>query len=302
MKRIIPAFFLIVLYNVVFSQVLMTKTPDGLLITEKGKRVLFYRIKPLSLDGKYERCNYIHPLWGIDGNILSEDFPEDHLHHRGIFWTWHQVWIDSMRIGDPWEIKDFKQEVVSARFEKLEGGAGLLTTEVLWESPLWKKDGQIKPYMKENAEIVIHPKRQNSRRIDFTIHLLALEENLKIGGSQDVKGYSGFSVRVKLPDDVQFSGVKGVVEPKNEAVESEGYINVSGSMGPGGKKAGVVIIDHPSNPGYPQPWILRNKNSMQNAAWPGNTTTSLSTEKPLQLKYSLIIYKGDYQDQIRVLP
>jgi hypothetical protein len=109
---------------------------------------------------------------------------------------------------------------------------------------------------------------QNYRRIDFEISLLALEEGLSIGGSEDEKGYSGFSVRMVLPDDVTFTGPDGKVKPENTAVQSPGYVNISGSMGKNGKKAGIVMVDHPSNPGYPQPWILRAKNSMQNAAFP----------------------------------
>lgn len=280
------------------AQIKMTRMDEGLLLTEKGKKVLFYRTEPKNQDGKYERCNYIHPLWGLDGNILSEDFPSDHLHHRGIFWAWHQVWIDGQRIGDPWEIKDFNQEVVKTDFVKHMGRKGLLRTEVLWESPLWEKDSKVKPYIKENTEILVYPKKGNIRRIDFTINLLALENSLTIGGSEDEKGYSGFSVRMKLPDDVKFTGKEGEVIPKNEAVASEGYINISGSLGVGGGKAGICILDNPANPGYPQKWILRSKNSMQNAAWPGRGVVPLPTDKPMQLKYSLLIYLGEIEDLI----
>jgi hypothetical protein len=292
MKKLILAVFAATMAFQVPAQMKVEKTSDGLLITEKGKKVLFYRTKPKNLAGKFERCNYIHPLWGLDGFILTEDFPADHLHHRGIFWTWHQVWIGDQRIGDPWEIKDFSQEVVKADFLPANGKTGILKTEVLWESPLWKKDGQVKPYMRENAEITIHPVQGNSRRIDFTISLLALENNLTIGGSQDDKGYSGFSVRMKLPEDVNFTGRNGEVTPKNEAVTADGYIDISGSLAGGGGKAGICILDNPGNPGYPQKWILRAKNSMQNAAWPGNTTVPVPTDKPLRFKYSLIIYLG----------
>jgi hypothetical protein len=83
-----------------------------------------------------------------------------------------------------------------------------------------------------------------------------------------------------------------VVEPQNEAVASPGYINISGSFGKNNSAAGVVIADHKTNPGYPQPWILRKKSSMQNAAFPGNTTIPVSTTDPLVLNYSLIIYSG----------
>jgi hypothetical protein len=274
------------------AQVTMQKEQGGLLFLEKGEKVLFYRTEPKTYDGNYERCNYIHPLWGVDGVVLTEDFPVDHLHHRGIFWAWHQVWIDGRRIGDPWEIKNFDQEVTDIEFWAQKDGSGLLKTKVDWLSDQWKKNGKKVPYLTENTTVTIHPKTSSYRRIDFEISLLALEKGLSIGGSEDEKGYSGFSVRMVLPDDVIFTGPDGIVQPENTAVQSSGYINVSGSLGKEGKNAGIVIIDNPSNPGYPQPWILRSKNSMQNAAFPGNGTVPVLTSVPLVLKYSLLVYSG----------
>jgi hypothetical protein len=294
------AFFVILLIFsgiMVGAQVKMQKQPGGFLFTENNENVLFYQKDTKNVDGKYERCNYIHPLWGIDGTILTEDFPADHLHHRGIFWTWHQVWIDGKQIGDPWEIKDFEQQVTDIEYSMKEGGIAELKTEVNWKSPLWKTMEEKKPYLKEKTKILIHPKKGNYRKIDFEIQLLALAENLKIGGSADEKGYSGFSVRMILPDDVIFSGKEGEITPANSAVISPGYVNVSGSVGKNNSSGGIVIIDHPQNPGYPQPWILRKKNSMQNAAFPGNTTIPVSTTEPLVLKYSLLVYSGKMSDK-----
>ena len=274
------------------AQVTMQKEEGGLLFVEKGEKVLFYQTEPKSYEGKYERCNYIHPLWNVDGAVLTEDFPIDHLHHRGIFWAWHQVWIDGKRIGNPWELKDFDQKVIDIEFWAQKNGSALLKTKVNWLSDQWRKNGQKLPFLEESAAITIHPQRGNYRRIDFEISLLALEKGLSVGGSEDEKGYSGFSVRMVLPDDVVFKGPGGSVEPENTAVQSPGFINISGSMGKDGKKAGIVIVDHLSNPGYPQDWILRNKNSMQNAVFPGNGTVPVLSSVPLVLKYSLVVYSG----------
>lgn len=297
MKYIFGLIFFSVLVNIGSSQVKMKKEDGGLLFTENGENVLFYQMDPKSQDGKFERCNYIHPLWASDGTILTEDFPSDHLHHRGIFWAWHQMWIGDERIGDPWEIKDFDQRVTDVEFISKSGGIAVLNTQVDWMSPKWKKEGREVPYLKENTTITIHPENGNYRKIDFEIHLLALEAKLRIGGSEDVKGYSGFSVRMKLPDDIVFSGSNGTVEPKNEAVQSPGYINMSGSVLKDGRQGGIVMVDNPENPGYPQSWILRAKNSMQNAAWPGNTTVPVSKTEPLVLKYTMLVYSGNLGDK-----
>lgn len=281
-----------------FAQVKMQKQNGGFLFTEGGKNVLFYQQDPKAMDGKYERCNYIHPLWGVDGAILTEDFPDDHLHHRGVFWAWHQIWIGDKRIGDGWEIKDFEQEVTDVEYIAKKDGVAVLKTEIKWKSDLWEKDGEKVPYLNEKSIISIHPKTGNYRIIDFEISLLALAENLSIGGSDDVKGYSGFAVRMKLPEDVKFIGQNGIIEPQNEAVQSVGYINISGSVGKNMHKGGIVIVDNSKNPGYPQSWILRKSKSMQNVVFPGNTTIGISTQNPLVLRYSIIVYSGSLSERM----
>lgn len=292
MKKVLGVLIILGFYMSAGAQVKMQKAEDGLLFTEDGENVLFYEVKPKSHDGAYERCNYIHPLWGLDGKVLTEDFPADHLHQRGIYWAWHQIWIGDKRIGDGWEIKDYKQDIAEVEFVAKKDGAAVLRTEVYWKSDLWKKAGQKVPYMKENTSITIHPKDGNYRKIDFEIRLLALEENLTIGGSEDVKGYSGFSVRMVLPDDVTFTGPNGKITPENTPVKSDGFVNVSGEMCNDGSNGGIVIIDNPDNPNYPQPWILRAKNSMQNPVYPGRQPVPVSTTNPLVLKYSLLVYTG----------
>lgn len=274
------------------GQVTMEKDEQGIRIVEQGKKVLFFQTEPLDKDGSHSRRNYIHPLWGIDGEVLTEDFPEDHLHHRGIFWAWHQVLIGGQKVGDPWELVDFDQEIKEIEFRSHRDGSGILETRVQWLSEQWTSDGRKGPYLEETTQITIHPRQKKVRRIDFIISLKALEKNLLIGGSDDEKGYSGFSVRMVLPDDVKFIGPDGEVTPRETAVRSTGFINITGSMGRNGKKAGIVIADNPDNPGYPHPWILRKKNSMQNAAFPGRELIPVSDSHPLTLKYSLIVYSG----------
>ena len=92
---------------------------------------------------------------------------------------------------------------------------------------------------------------------------------------------------------IKFSGPEGKVRPQNTPVQSEGYINIAGSLEKPDEPSGIVIVDHPQNPDYPQDWILRNKHSMQNAVFPGQESYPVSATESLELKYSLIIYSED---------
>ena len=236
---------------------------DGILILEDDQKLLFYQRKTKSLDGRFPRANYVHPLYDLDGNVLTEDFPDDHLHHRGIFWTWHQLFVGDKRIGDPWIAKDSIWDVVDVKFA-IEKESCEMTASILWKSPLWADDsGQPKPLVTETTTIRIHRAEANHRMIDFRIQLLAMEKDVRIGGSEDKKGYGGFCTRVRLPDDIRFTGRAGAVTPKVTAVEAGPWMEMTGAFVKS-RQGGITILCHPTLPGFPQPWILRNRNSMQN--------------------------------------
>ena len=134
--------------------------------------------------------------------------------------------------------------------------------------------------------------------IDYQIEITALEDNFSIGGSEDEKGYSGFSWRIKLPEDAKFEGKNGDVEPTNLAIDAGAWMNISGSLSQQGKKEGVVVISHASNPNHPQPWILRSKSSMQNAAFPGRERYDIPKNKPLMLKYRMVVFQGGLKVEV----
>ncbi len=270
--------------------------PDAVCFMEGKDSILVYQIAEKSMNGMYKRCNYIHPLYTLDGEVLTEDFPPDHLHHRGIFWAWHQLYLGDKRIGDAWEIKDFSWEVKSVTVLEKEGDARAIQTEVIWKSPQWKDaDGNEKGVVRETTTITVYPAEKTYRQIDFEISLIALEKNMRLGGSEDEKGYGGFSARIRLSDDIEFTSSTGKVIPDNVPVKAGGWIDISGSIGKHGAVAGLSILCHPDNPGYPNPWILRSSGSMQNAVYPypGAIAVPLSQTQPTVLRYRLLIHEGN---------
>jgi hypothetical protein len=273
------------------------ETDQGFSIAEGGKQILFYQRQHKSLDGKYTRANYIHPLYGLDGEILTEDFPADHPHHRGIFWAWHQVWLGDKKFGDSWAKQDFFWDVYDVDVLTIDSQSRALKLHVYWKSPLLTDaDGKQQPFVKETTAIRVHRAEGDIRKIDFQIELLALKDNMRFGGSEDAKGYGGFTTRILLPDGLAFTGTNGPVEPTNLSVEAGPWLDFSGNLGGHGKTSGLAILCHKSSPGYPQRWILRRKGSAQNPVYPGREPVPLSREKPLFLRYRLIIHRGDVHD------
>jgi hypothetical protein len=290
MLKLLPVFLLICLSFGGKAQINMVIKEGGFLFMDGKDSLFFYQKSPKDMDGKYSRCNYIHPLYGADNSRLTEDFPADHLHHRGVFWAWHQILIDNKSVSDGWELKNFQQKVTDIEF-RLQKGIGYLNVTVDWISPLWMEGST--PYLQEETNITIYPKAGNYSRLDFEIKLKALTDRLSIGGSDDEKGYSGFSIRMKLPEDVSFSGENGLVEPTNSAIVAGNSMTIGGSFLKDGKKGGVVILSNPQNPKPSDSWIIRKKASMQNAAYPGRQPVAIPFDKPLVLKYTLLVFQGD---------
>jgi hypothetical protein len=271
----------------------ISETDQGFSIAEGENQIMFYQRQHKSLDGKFARANYIHPLYGLDGEVLTEDFPADHPHHRGVFWAWHQVWLGDKKLGDSWAAQDFFWDVYNTEILTTDSQSRGLKLHVYWKSPLLTgADGKQQPFVKETTTILVHRAEGDIRKIDFQIELLALKDNMRLGGSEDAKGYGGFTTRIPLPDGLAFTGTYGPVEPITLSVEAGPWLDFSGNLSGKGKTSGLAILCHGSSPGYPQQWILRRKGSAQNAVYPGRDPVPLSRKEPLILRYRLIIHQG----------
>lgn len=268
----------------------VVETDQTITVSELGEPVFTYQRTATTKNGKHSRSHYLHPVWSLDNRVLTEDFPRDHLHHRGIFWAWHQVRVAGKAMGDPWECRDFIWEVVSTRIDQSGSDRLVLATHVLWKSPNYTDDsGSMLPIVDEHTVITVHRADDVSRRIDFEILLQAVAPDVTLGGSNDEKGYGGFSVRMRMPDDLIFQSATGPLQPRTLGIDAGSWVDMSATFG---KPAGITMIQHASNPGFPHPWILRQKGSMQNPAYPGRHPVRLSNDQPTRLAYSVLIHRG----------
>lgn len=269
-----------------------TTVDGGIELTDLDAKVFRYQRETKSAQGKFPRANYVHPLYDPDGNELTEDGPPDHLHQRGVFWAWHQLLVDDKPVCDPWVTTDTVWDVREAKTDVTRNSAELKLL-VEWKSPKWlAADGSQKPLVKEATTITAHPLRDGHRAIDFSIALLALEPQLKIGGSTDDKGYGGFSPRLRLPKGVTFLAKEGEIQPQYGPMTPGAWVDVSAPFGSDDKPSGVSMLCHNTLPVFPPPWVLRKAKSMQNPVYPGATAALLPTDKPLVLNYRLVVHRG----------
>ena len=263
------------------------KSDEGIEILENHKKVLFYQVRPKSVDGKYERAGFIHPLYSFNEKSLTEDMPKDHPYHRGIFWAWHQIIWNDKQIADGWISQNISWEPSKITTQKKRKSI-TLRSEMLWKSAL--DDNGLKAIVREQTRIRVYRSTSQSRIIDFDIRLFALQDSLKIGGSDDEKGYGGFCLRLKLPEDISFVSGDTELTPLETAVHAGPWMDFTGSFdGKDSPKIGIAVFSNNSNPTPLQEWILRKKGSMQNVVYPGRRPTLVS-KNGLRLRYRLVIH------------
>ena len=269
------------------------KIHEGVEILEKGKKVLFYQQQPKSLDGKYERAGYVHPLYSLHEKILTEEFAEDHPYHRGIFWAWHQIILKGKKIADGWMSENISWQPVKLTITKKEEFV-TLQSEMLWKSAL--QNNKPVALVKENTKITVHKSTGQYRAIDFDIYLFPLIDSLEIGGSDDAKGYGGFCLRLKLPGDISFFSNHTAITPIETQVTAGPWMDFRGSFdNEPSSKTSVAVFYKPSGSGTHQQWILRRETSMQNIPYPGRTPILL-TKNGMRITCRIVIHDAGMSD------
>lgn len=272
-----------------WAQIDAVLSDDAVTVTESGKPAFVYRTRPLDPAKEPGRSNYLHPLHAPDGTVLTEDRPADHLHQRGVFWSWHQVLVDGKSIGDGWFMEGLAFDVYDRSFHETAGGRGTLTVKARW---LAKPGPQAAHVADETTTVRLHPLERGRRTIEIDTVITARTDSLALGGSDDVKGYGGFSIRLVRPDTLVFGSGGQRVAPQNEPVEAGPAMGFTWPEGQGPSQW-VVTLTCQANDQPIKRWILRNSLSMQNCVFPGRAPHVIKKGESLRLRQTLVIRPAD---------
>lgn len=249
---------------------------------------------PAGVDAqRFTRSGYIHPLYSPGGAIVTEDFPKDHYHHRGVFWAWPNCHVNGRKLN-VWEL-DTGRAVFDAWMETSVRD----DTVRLQEHSLWKFDDDGSAPIDEQVTMIVHPAKQRQRPIDFELMFKNIAgSDVSFQGSAasagaagaGAKGYGGFCFRPDANNKpFAFTAQDGVI-PEDRMAHQTPWADISWGTT---DKRGVAIVQHPSNPGYPHPgWIIRHYGFL-GASWPHNDPYTLKPGESFTLRYRLIVHEGD---------
>lgn len=240
---------------------------------------------------------YFHPLATVAGQVLSQDQPQDHRWHHGLWFSWKFIngvnyWEPSARTGRPEGRTGWSEPVVETRDDH----SAVISMQLTYQPAA----GQGESALREQRSIALSaPDAQGQYHIDWSSSFRALGADVVLDRTppkdQSSGGYAGLSVRfaqrfterraVTTAEVVPF-GTGGRYRGRALAVDYSGLVE--------GQLAGVAFFDHPGNPRHPTPWYLiaHGEMSYMNASLLSDEPLVLKAGEGMTLRYRLVVHPG----------
>jgi len=265
-----------------------------IVVTDAGQPVLQYnyntveppkgflkKIGPGARKYAVPRSNYIHPLHGPDGEVLTEDWVTDHPHHRGVYWAWPEVDYGDQR-GDLHAL----QRVFARPTGKIKLTDGPDFAQIEAEN-LWKWEDKT-PIVREWTIIRAHRTGEHGRYIDLTVKMTALTDGVTLA-RRGTNKYGGLNIRLSSVKDLQLTHH---ADPP-DAVPRRAWSDSVGIRAGGTKPVGFAVFEKTTNPDYPGDWIKYPNLPWFQPTFPAaGTRYALKKGQTLVLEYRLWIRRG----------
>ncbi len=274
------------------------KATGRVLITDAGKPVLNYNYQTVPIpEGYFEdipaksqpyarkyaipRSNYLHPLFGPDGQEITSDWNKDHAHHRGIYWAWPEVQFNG-GLGDLHAL----QKVWARPTGKIETRHGKDWAEVEAESRWMWEDKT--PIVREVAKIRAWKTGEHGRHIDLTFRFEALEDGVTLA-RRGTKAYGGLNIRL-----APIEGMKLVhhADPEKTAPRMAWQV-ATGKWAGHGEPLAMAVFEKATNPHYPGDYVEYPALPWFQPTFPkAGQRFGLEKGRPLTLHYRIWIRRG----------
>ena len=275
--------------------------PSGQIdITDHGKPVLRYnyqtvepgevldKVTPANRIYTRARSDYIHPLFGLAGEVLTRDWSIDHPHHRGIYWAWPEVDFGTNR-GDLHAL----QKVFARPTGKVRLESGPVFAEIeaenLW---LWEDREAI---VREQAIIRAYRATAHGRVVDLTFRCIGLKDGVTLA-RRGTEHYGGLNVRMATPASQEIA----VHTDASNAVPIRAWSDLSGVFSGAGTPSGLTVLQCQANPDYPGDWVQYPQLSWCQPTFPAaKTRYPLLRDKPLVLRFRIVVHAGAKPEEDR---
>jgi hypothetical protein len=251
----------------------------------EGQRpVLVYNYGVMSKAGvpaNLYRSTYVHPLYGVEGEVLTDDFPKDHYHHRGLFWAWPHVIIDG-KPYDLWAIQGIVQ-----RFEHWLGQQASPAAAVLGVENGWFV-GE-KKVVQERVWLRIYPVTADERTIDLEFTWIPLGKSVTLAGAEG-KSYGGLTLRFAPGTNTTITIPAGRTS-QDLYMTNLPWADLTRLWSKEQTSSGAAIFVHPGHPDYRPQWLTRHYGVLC-LGWPGVKPATFQPGATIRCQYRLRIHRG----------
>jgi len=255
--------------------------------------VLRYRYAPVEPAGhlaavaeanrKYAvaRSDYIHPLFGLQGETLTKDWSPDHPHHRGIYWAWPEVDWHGQRADLHALQRVFARPTGQCRCE-----SGPVFAQIVAENE-WRWDHG-EPIVQERTVIRAYRATSRGRMVDLEFQFEARQDPVLLA-RRDTSHYGGLNLRLNA---VQGQQIARHTDPPDSRPR-RAWSDLAGTFAGAEQPSGVAVIQVASNPDYPGDWIEYPQLNWLQPTFPASGTRyELRRGAPLNLRFRLWIHAG----------
>ncbi|MCL2744447.1 MAG: PmoA family protein [Planctomycetaceae bacterium] len=304
MKRTALSFVFFVctvfLTNAVSAEVTAQRDTAGQwLISENGKPVIQYNYETVPLPEGYldslksgkqyavPRSNYVHPLFGLNGKPITNDWADDHAHHRGIYWAWPEVGYKG-ELGDLHAL----QKVFARPTGKIEtikkDGALSLCGENIWK---WKDE---EPIVQETAAFTVYPLSTNGRKINLDFRFKCLVDEITLARRAQ-QHYGGLNTRMAKLDEFKSGWFR---EHEGDAAKTgAAWVFATWKDTETGKTMELTVFEKADNPDYPGDYIEYPNLQWFQATFPkAKTRYTLKKDDVLTLRFQLWLHEATADD------
>jgi len=235
-------------------------------------------------DPRRRRSCYIHPLWGIHGEVLTDDFPPDHYHHHGLFWTWPHVKVGDQSY-DLWLGRGIRQKFVRWLGRAVGRAGARLGVENRW---VIASGSQV---MCERVWLNVYPTRADRRIMDLYFNWIPSGQPVTLQGAAG-KSYGGLTLRfaVKNPAEATITIPSGVA-PEDLPDTALPWADLTTTLDGQTNPSGAALFVPPDHPDFPPTWLLRHYGPLC-IGWPGVRAKTFPAGQPIHLHYRVWIHDG----------
>jgi hypothetical protein len=227
------------------------------------------------------RSTYVHPLYGLDGEVLSDDFPPDHHHHRGLFWAWPHVGIGTAQ-QDLWALKGIEQRFGKWLARDARNDGATLGVENGWHV------GQRK-VVAEHVWLRAGPATASGRVLDVELALTPLAEPLTLRGAEG-KSYGGLTLRFATNTSTVITTPLGQGR-EDLPITKLPWADLSGTFTGRTQPSGAAIFIGRDHPDYPPEWLTRHYGVLC-VGWPGVNGRTFQPGETIRCRYRVWIHRG----------